>query len=46
MASMQKVTHPNVVPYYGLSTDHDSTLTTVRVFQEFVHGANFAHFLV
>jgi translation initiation factor 2-alpha kinase 4 len=42
---MQKLTHPNVVSYFGLSMEHHSSLTIVRLFEEFVHGSNFAHFL-
>ena len=45
MSSMQKLTHPNVVPYYGLSMEHQTSVTTVRIFEEFVHGSNFSHFL-
>lgn len=42
---MQKLTHPNVVPYLGLTMEHMPSVTTVRIIQEFVIGANFAHFL-
>ena len=42
---MQKLTHPNVVPYFGMSLEHEATSTTVRIFEEFVHGSNFSHFL-
>jgi serine/threonine protein kinase len=45
MASMQKLSHPNVVPYYGLSLLHEANFTTVRIFEEFVLGSNFSHFL-
>ena len=45
LSSMQKLTHPNVVPYYGLSMEHHPSLTTVRVFEEFVYATNFSHFL-
>ena len=45
MTSMQKLTHPNVVPYFGMSLEHEATSTTVRIFEEFVHGSNFSHFL-
>ena len=46
MTSMQKhQNHQNVVPYYGISTEHESFFLTVRIFEEFVFGSNFSHFL-
>lgn len=42
---MQKHSHPSVVPYFGISTEHESAFTTVRIFEEFVFGSNFSHFL-
>ena len=37
--------HQNVVPYYWISTEHESSFLTVRIFEEFVFGSNFSHFL-